>query len=99
VQRLAPTPVPRPDSPYLHEWVFFHAARAPEAPAVATPETRLSHGELADRVRALAGELAASGVGPGERVLLALPNTPATVVAGLAVHALAATAVEVNREP
>jgi acyl-CoA synthetase (AMP-forming)/AMP-acid ligase II len=86
------------DSPFLHEWVFFHAARTPEAPAVATPETRLSYGELAHRVRALAGELSASGVGPGDRVLLALPNTPATVVAGLAVHALAATAVEVNRE-
>jgi acyl-CoA synthetase (AMP-forming)/AMP-acid ligase II len=65
---------------------------------VATPEARLSYGELADRVRALAGCLAADGVGPGDRVLLALPNTPATVVAGLAVHAVGATAVEVNRE-
>lgn len=31
-------------------------------------------------------------------MLLALPNTPATVVAGLAVHAVGGTAVEVNRE-
>jgi long-chain acyl-CoA synthetase len=96
--RVVPTVSALPDSPYLHEWVFFHAARRPEAPAVATPDARLSYGDLAERVAALAGRLAAEGVGPGERVLLALPNTPATVVAGLAVHAAGATAVEVNRE-
>jgi len=86
------------DSPFLHDWLFAHAARRPGAPALATPTLRLTYGELAERVRALAGHLAASGVGPGDRVLLALPNTPATVVAGLALNALGATAVEVNRE-
>lgn len=85
-------------SPYLHEWLFAHAERRPEAPAVATPAHRVAYGELAERVRALAGHLAASGVGPGDRVLLSLPNLPATVVAGLAVNALGATTVEVNRE-
>jgi acyl-CoA synthetase (AMP-forming)/AMP-acid ligase II len=86
------------DSPFLHEWLFFHAERRPEAPAVATPVSRLSYGELAERVRALCGHLAASGIGPGDRVLLALPNTLATVVAGLALNARGAIAVEVNRE-
>ncbi|BDG04629.1 class I adenylate-forming enzyme family protein [Anaeromyxobacter oryzae] len=86
------------DSPFLHEWVFQHAARRPGAPAVASPTARLTYGDLAERTRALAAELAASGVRPGDRVLLALPSTPATVVAGLAVHAAGATAVEVNRE-
>lgn len=38
------------------------------------------------------------GVGPGARVVVALPNVPATVVAGLALNALGAAAVEVNRE-
>jgi acyl-CoA synthetase (AMP-forming)/AMP-acid ligase II len=42
--------------------------------------------------------LAASGIGLGDRVLLALPNSPATVVAALAVQAVGGTAVEVNRE-
>lgn len=86
------------DSPFLHEWLIEHAARRPEAPAIATPTARLSYGELASRVLELAGRLAEGGIVPGDRVLLALPNTPATVVAGLAIHAAGATAVEVNRE-
>ncbi len=85
-------------SPFLHEWLFSHTERRPEAPAVATPTARLSYGDLTARVRALAGHLAASGVGAGDRVLLALPNVPATVVVGLAVNALGGTTVEVNRD-
>jgi long-chain acyl-CoA synthetase len=86
------------NSPFLHDWLFEHAERRPHAPAVATPVTRLSYGELAERVRALAAHLAAGGLRPGDRVLLALPNVPATVVAALAVQVLGGTAVEVNRE-
>lgn len=86
------------DSPFLHDWLFEHAARRPDAPAVATPAFRLTYRELAARVRALAGHLAASGVGPRDRVLIALPNVPATVVAGLAVNAAGATSVELNRD-
>ena len=82
----------------LHEWVFERAALHPEAPAVATPSSRLTYGTLADRVRALAGHLADSGLRPGNRVLVALPNLPATVVASLAIQAMGCTAVEVNRE-
>ena len=87
-----------PPTPFLPSWLFSHAARAPGAPGGASPPTRLSYGELASRVRNLAGHLAAQGIGPGSRVLLALPNTPATVVAGLALHALGATSVEVSRD-
>lgn len=86
-----------PQSAAIPDWLFFHAARTPDAPAVASLTTRLSYGELASRVRILAGHLAARGVIPGSRVALALPNAPATVVAGLAVNALGATSVEVNR--
>ena len=87
-----------PGSSFLPHWLDFHAERVPKAPAIASPTARLSYGELAERVHVLAGHLAARGLGPGGRVLLALPNTPATVVAGLAVNALGATSVEVNRE-
>lgn len=86
-----------PPSAFMHEWVFFHAERTPNEPAVATPRVRLTYGDLADRARTLAGHLVASGTRPGDRVLLALPNTPATVVAGLAVNMLGAVCVEVNR--
>jgi long-chain acyl-CoA synthetase len=90
--------IPTVKSPFLHDWLFAHAAERPEAPAVDTPSIRLTYGDLAERVRALAAHLAADGIGVGDGVLLALPNAPATVVAGLAVNALGATAVEVNRE-
>ena len=85
-------------SPYLHEWVYRNAERTPSAPAIATPACRLSYGELADRVRQLAADLAESGCSAGDRVLIALPNRPATVVAALAVNTVGATAVEVNRD-
>lgn len=38
-----------------------------------------------------------AGIGPGDRVLIGLPNSPATVVAALAVHMRGATSVEVDR--
>jgi long-chain acyl-CoA synthetase len=88
---------PAPGTPFLSDWLFFHAERSPDAAAVASHTARLTYGDLACRVRALAGHLAAQGIGPLSRVLLALPNTPATVVAGLALNALGATSVEVNR--
>lgn len=80
------------------DWAFAHAARAPGAPAVASPAARLDYAALAGRARALADRLFAAGLRPGGRILVALGNTPATVVVGLAVHALGAAAVEVNRE-
>jgi acyl-CoA synthetase (AMP-forming)/AMP-acid ligase II len=85
-------------SPFLPDWVLAHAERHPDAPAVASPEARLSYGDLAERMRVLSGSLAAAGVGPGERVLIALPNMPAGVVAGLALQALGACVVEMNRQ-
>jgi acyl-CoA synthetase (AMP-forming)/AMP-acid ligase II len=85
-------------SPFLHEWLFSHAACRPDAPAIATPATLLRYADVAERVRAFAGHLTATGIGPGDRIILALPNSPATVVAGLALNALGAISVEVNRE-
>ena len=80
-------------SPFLPDWVLAHAERTPDAPAVDSPEARLSYRDLADRMRVLSARLASGGIRPGERVLIALPNLPATVVAGLAVQALGACAV------
>jgi long-chain acyl-CoA synthetase len=85
-------------SPLLHEWLLSHASHRREAQALATPALRLGYGDVAERVGALAAHLHAAGVRRGDRVLAALPNTPATVIASLAVHMLGGTAVEVNRE-
>ncbi|MGC3996256.1 MAG: class I adenylate-forming enzyme family protein [Anaeromyxobacter sp.] len=85
-------------SPYLHGWVADHAQHRPEAPAVSTPTLRLGYGQLAERIEALAAHLEAEGVRAGARVLVAVPNSPATVVASAAVQAAGATPVEVNRE-
>ncbi|MBA2371234.1 MAG: acyl--CoA ligase [Chloroflexi bacterium] len=85
-------------SPFPPDWVLAHAARDPLAPAVASPDARLSYGDLADRMRALASCLARSGVRAGERVLIALPNSPASVVASLALQQLGACVVEVGRQ-
>ena len=88
-----------PASPFPADWLFFHADRAPDAPAIADPTSRLSYGELAARVRALAGHLAARGIGPGSRVLARAPQRrrPPSSRAWPC-NALGATSVEVNRE-
>jgi len=85
------------NSPFLPDWVAFHAARAPEAPALDSPQHRVTYGELAARVRDLAGHLADRGVAAGDRVLVALPTSPAAAVAALAVQSLGACAVEIDR--
>lgn len=79
-------------------WVLAHAERTPDAPAVDSPWTRLSYRRLADALRVLAGHLRASGVTPGDKVLIALPLGSAGAVAGLAVQALGACTVELDRE-
>jgi long-chain acyl-CoA synthetase len=80
------------------QWVFAHARVKPSARAVDGPEVRLSYVELAERVSALAGDLRAAGVGPGRRVLVALPHEPVAAVALLAIQAAGASAVPLDRE-
>ncbi|WP_406087178.1 non-ribosomal peptide synthetase [Kitasatospora purpeofusca] len=75
--------------------VFTHfravAAEHPGRPAVVTPGATLSYGELRDRAEALRAHFAAQGIGPGDRVGVALepsPDFPATVLALLALDAV-----------
>jgi acyl-coenzyme A synthetase/AMP-(fatty) acid ligase len=84
-------------SAFIGDWVVEHAERDPEAPAVDGLQCRLSYGALAVRVRELAASLAAQGVTGHDRVLVALPSSPAAAVASLAVQTLGACAVEVDR--
>ena len=84
-------------SSFPPEWVTFHAARAPDAPAVDSLQHRLTYRVLADRIRDLAGHLADRGATARDRVVVALPTSPAAAVAALAVQALGACAVEIDR--
>lgn len=84
---------------FVCDWLAFHAAATPDAPCLGTPHGGwLTYGEVHRRVGAFSAALATLGVGAGSRVLVALPNAPATVVASLAAQALGATVVEVDRE-
>lgn len=62
-----------------------HALIRPDAPALRQGEASLSYRQLLREVSALAGELAALGVGPETRVGLLAPREPATVIAMLAI--------------
>lgn len=88
---------PLPDAHTMHGWVAWHARRLPGAPALIARGARVTYGQLHERIMVLAGALAARGVTSGDRVLIALPNHPATVVAALAANTLGAIAVEASR--
>jgi oxalate---CoA ligase len=66
--------------------------------ALRVPETdaRITYGELADDVLALAGRLHGLGIRRGDRVALALPNGPALVELLLAIMVLGAAAAPLN---
>ncbi len=60
-------------------------ARAPEAPAVVSPEGQLSYGALDAAANRLARRLLEAGVGPERIAAVLLPRSPSLVVAQLAV--------------
>ncbi|MDJ0352672.1 non-ribosomal peptide synthetase [Pseudarthrobacter sp. PH31-O2] len=71
-------------------------ARTPNAPALVDATGAMSFARLDARVRALAAGLMASGVGPGDRVAVALPRTADVVTAALAVLAAGAVYIPVD---
>ena len=79
-------------------WVLEHARAHPERRAVDGPELRLTYGDLAGAVSALASDLRVASFGPGARLLVSAPASPGAVVAILAAQAAGGSAVPVNRE-
>jgi O-succinylbenzoic acid--CoA ligase len=77
-------------------WLERAAASAPSAIAVQTPVGACSYAELLERARVGAGELAARGAAPGERVAIALPAGLDFVCALHACLLLGAVAVPVD---
>lgn len=61
-----------------------HAARTPDAFAVRDAVRRLTYRELIDAADCLAGDLAAKGVRPGQRLAVWLPSRVETAIAVLA---------------
>ena len=74
------------------------AGTDPSRSAFVIPEDGrvLTYGQVAEHIETLAGRLAAAGVRPGDRVALALPNSPDFVLLLLAITAVGAAAAPLN---
>jgi fatty-acyl-CoA synthase len=72
------------------------AAARPTAPAIHYEGSTVRYAALAERSRRVATGLRDLGIGPGDRVAMYLPNTPAYVVLYLALCRLGAIAVAVS---
>ncbi len=80
----------------LHQLVTESALRDPDALAVAGPSGLLRYGELDRQANALAHELAARGVGHGDRVIIWSGKAPGGIVTMQAVLRLGAAYVPAN---
>ena len=72
----------------LSQWLTRTASETPDAPAIVGDGQRLSYGELAGQVAALAGGLKALGLGSGDVVGVQLPNQAEYLVSYLAICAI-----------
>ncbi|MDS1140233.1 class I adenylate-forming enzyme family protein [Pusillimonas sp. SM2304] len=80
----------------LSDIVRFWAARSPQAVALSQAGAVFSYGQLAQAMDAAADVLRASGVRPGDRVMMVAENSIALMVLILAAARLDAWAVNVN---
>ena len=72
----------------LHSLIADLVARRPDAPAIIGETETLSFAALDDRVKRVAGGLAALGIGKGDVVSIQLPNLPEYLITYLAVTSL-----------
>ena len=72
----------------LSQWLVRASSETPETPAIVGGGQRVSYGELAERVAALAGGLKALGLGAGDVVAVQLPNRAEYLVSYLAICAI-----------
>src|SRR5689334_6377902 len=76
--------------------LLSHAKGRPDYPAIVTDAQTLDHGAAARRMAAYAGVLAGHGVAAGDRVGLALPDTPDHLLLHYAVAWLGATIIPID---
>ena len=60
----------------LVERILELSAERPDAPALAFKKEQLTYAQLADKIRAIAGELSAIGIKAGDRVLFTALSKP-----------------------
>lgn len=80
----------------LSSFVRYHAARRPGADALIHEGRHISWAELWERVGALAGWLAARGIGEGDVVAVFMKNSPAFVELAMATSHLGGVFLPVN---
>ncbi|WP_145816700.1 non-ribosomal peptide synthetase/type I polyketide synthase [Micromonospora sagamiensis] len=78
-------PYAAPTAERLHDLVLRQATRTPDAPAVVDGGTRWTYRDLRVRAEALAGRIAAAGVGADDLVAVLLPRRAELVAAQLGV--------------
>ncbi|EHR61695.1 non-ribosomal peptide synthetase [Saccharomonospora cyanea] len=93
-----PAVVPATGTGGLHDAFFAAAQRDPDATALVTPDGAVSFGELSRRALAVAGGLAAAGVGRGDVVAVVLPRGADQITAVLGVVAAGAAYVPVGAD-
>ncbi|MFF3650256.1 AMP-binding protein [Streptomyces sp. NPDC002181] len=85
-----------PSSSSLASVLAESAARRPAHPALVFEDRSYSYAQLWDGALRYAAALRARGLGPGDKVALLLPNTPAFPMAYYGILALGCTAVPVH---
>lgn len=80
----------------LRTMLVYAAERAPDAPAMVDSRLRLSYGQWAERVFALANALAARGIVHGDRVSVGMRNWVDHATAFFAIQSLGAVATPFN---
>jgi amino acid adenylation domain-containing protein len=83
----------------VHEWLSRSAAAAPDRIAVVEPGGEATYGEVDRRATEIAAALTGSGVAPGDRVVLALPNSAEWVAAYFGILRAGAVAVPLQPGP
>lgn len=90
-----PQSIPIPRQP-LHKFLESAANWRPKHPAVIFYGDKLSYAELNAQANQLARAMAKLGVGQDDRVMIAMPNTPQTIIAYYAILKLGAIVVLPN---
>ncbi len=75
------------------DYIAEHAARSPDRVAIHYKGRKLSYGELVEAAARCRGAIAARGIRPGDRVALAMSDSPEMVIAFLGIMGMGAIAV------